>query len=244
LGIYVGEGLEGVEEVAEFFIDEGGVGDGVGDFFAEELAVAFAEAMGGDLQGAFGGAETGGEVGVGAVEFAGEGALEGFEEGELVFVGIFGFEAGDDGVEKGEGPATVEELLGGLGVGGVEGALGFGVVGGEGEDVEAAPAFEGVLVVVVVGEEVVEGGEEEGAEFAFGGVDGFEGIGFEEAGEEFLGEIFGEVGGIAAAAEVGIQGRPVEAGELFERGVAEGGGGVVAGGEDDAPAGGVEMRVG
>jgi hypothetical protein len=239
-----GEGLEGVEEVAKLFVDEGGVGDGVGDFFAEELAVAFAEAVGGDLQGAFGGLEAGGEVGVGLLEFAGEGALEGFEEGELVFVGIFGFEAGDDGVEEGEGPATVEELLGGLGVGGIEGALGFGVVGGEGEDAEVTAAFEGALVVVVVGEEVVERGEEEGTEFTFGGVDGFKRIGLEEAGEEFLGEIFGEVGGVAAAAEVGVKGRPIEAGEFFEGDVAEGGGGVVAGGDDDAPAGGVEMSVG
>jgi len=101
----------------------------------------------------------------------------------------------------------------------------------------AATAFLGGGVAPFLVHEVFEGDDEEGAEAAFAGVGGVEPVMFEEAGEEFLGEVLGVVGGTAAAAGVGVEGVPVAAADGLEGGGGAGGL-ALGGGEDHRPAGG------
>ena len=232
---------QAIEEIGDFIVNEGGVGDGLGDFIAEEFAVAAAEAMGGDGEGGFLHVEGGGDLGVGGgVGLSGEGVFEGFEEGAVVVGEVLVFEAEEDLVEDGPGPALFEEAFGGHVVGGFEGVAGFGVEGVQCEQFKMATAFLGFEFVVFIEEEVFEGGEEEGAEFSFGAVDGGEGFFVEEVGEEVLGEVFGFGGGAALAADVGVEGEPVELGEFGEGLAGIGVGLRIGGGEDDGPARGGE----
>lgn len=238
-----GRRLQAIEEVGDFLFDLFGGVDGLGDGVAEEVAVAAAEAVGGGFEGAFGHAQGSGHLGEPRAA-AGEGGLERLEEGVFSAVAVIGFELGEDLGEQGQGPMALEEAVGGLvgRGGGFAGEAGFGGI--EGERGPVAAPFEGVLAGVLVGEEMLEGGEEEGAKTALGGVE--VGVGeellLEEGGEKFLGEVFGGFGGVAVAADVGVEGVPVGAGELFE-GVAGGGrvGGVAGGGEDEGPACGEEI---
>lgn len=57
-----------------------------------------------------------------------------------------------------------------------------------------------------------------------------------------MGEVLGIVGGVAAAAEEGVEGEPVALAELFESFPALGIGGVSgSGGVDERPLGGIEL---
>ncbi len=232
--------------MGDFFFDlrwGGGLGEGGGDVGAEGVAVAFAEAVGGDFEGGLGEAEGGGELGVGLREFAGEKRGEGVEEGGLAGGGIAGAEGGEHLIEQREGPAAFEEAFGGEGVDGFEGVAGFGIGRRvEGEEGVGSAALLGAGVVALVADEMSEGGEKEGAELAFGGAEGGEIAAGEQIGEEALGEVFGLVGGVAAAAEVGVEREPVDAQEIVEG--AAGAGGLGIGGEDEGPARGEEADVG
>jgi hypothetical protein len=221
--------------VAEFGVDVFGAGDGLGDFFAEEVAVALAEAVEGDAHGGFGEAELGCEIGVRGV--GGASGKAGEQRVELFGAGVFGAEAGVDGVEEGEGPGAVEGAVGpevGAGGGGEGGFGGGGVERGE----KVRAAFFGARVVAEVGEVVVKRAEEKGSEasaFAAGGGEGFKA---EEAGKKPLHGVVCIREGKSAATRVGEQWRPVKRAEF-----AEGAVGAFTGGEDEGPAGGGERGV-
>lgn len=154
-------------------------------------------AAGGGLGDAEGGGE-GGVVEVGAV--GGETRLEDFEFAGAVGGFVIETERVHDVGEDGEGPAAVEVAIRvgwGMGVEGSEG-IGGGV---ETEDGGAAAAFEGIGAIPFVGEEAFHGDEEERAEAAAVGVGAEEPVAREEAGEEFLSEVFGVVRGVAALAD-------------------------------------------
>lgn len=212
--------------MAEFGVDVFGAGNGLGDLFAEELAVTLAEAVEGDAHGGFGEAELGGEIGVRGV--GGAAGQAGEQRVEVIGAGVFGAEACGDGVEEGEGPGAVEGRVGG----GIGGRKTGQLIERSGETFVTTG---GAGVVAEVGEIVVEGAEEKGAEasaFAAGGGEGFEA---EEAGEKTLNGIVGVGGGETAAAGVGEERGAVERAEF-----AEGAAGAFAGGEDESPAGGGE----
>src|SRR5205823_5499592 len=58
-------GCQDRNEVADLFVNVGGVGDGVGDFFAEDFAETLAQAVDGDAGGGFVDAKGTGDFGVG-----------------------------------------------------------------------------------------------------------------------------------------------------------------------------------
>ena len=155
--------------------------------------------------------------------------------------------AAEDGVEEGEGPLAFEEVLGGDVVGGLVALVAVGGVGGggcfDGDVGLAAAAFFGGGFFPFVGEEALHEGEEEGAQAALFFAGAGESVALEEAVEECLGEVFGFVVGSAAAADVGVEGKPVEAAEVAE-GAGGGVGVFVAEGEDEAPARVWESAVG
>ena len=194
-------GSEGGDERVHFGVGVVGIGDGGGDGGAEGVAEAFAETVDGAACGGFGDAEGGGEVGVvevGAV--GGETGLEDFEFAGAVGGLVIETERVHDVGEDGEGPAAVEVAVRvgwGMGVEGGEG-IGGGV---ETEDGGAAAAFEGIGAIPFVGEEAFHGDEEEGSEAAAVWVGAEEPVAREEAGEEFLSEVFGVVRGVAAVAD-------------------------------------------
>ena len=86
-----------------------------------------------------------------------------------------------------------------------------------------------------VGQEVLAGGQQEGAEAALGGVHCPEVVLLEEPGEEFLGQVGGSVRVVAPTTNEGVERIPV-------RGAERGAGIVglrrapVSGGQDEAPA--------
>jgi hypothetical protein len=80
----------------------------------------------------------------------------------------------------------------------------------------AAAAFFGPVASPLVGEVEFHVGEEEGAEFPFFGRGQFEVIPVEEALEITLGEVLGGFRSPTAAADVGVDGIPVELAELSE----------------------------
>ena len=88
----------------------------------------------------------------------------------------------------------------------------------------------------LVGEEVFQGGEEEGAEAAAGAVGVADVVLFEELAEEGLGEVLGVVVVVALAAGEGVEGKPVGLAEVGEGGVGSGAD-EIAGGEDEGPLG-------
>ena len=67
-----------------------------------------------------------------------------------------------------------------------------------------------------VGEKIFEGGKEKSAEAASFGVEAAQVIALEEAGEETLGEVFGILAGITAAANISIERIPIVAAEFSE----------------------------
>lgn len=177
----------------------------------------------------------------GELAVAGEAEFEGRKEFGFAVGVVFAFEAFVDGVEEGEGPVLFEETLRGDGVDRFEGEAGFGVFGVEGDDLAAA-AFFAVGFAPFVDEEVVEGFEEEGAEFAAVAGDRGEDFFLEQAREEFLGEVLGVGGGVAAVADVGVEGIPVTLAK-FGQGFAGGGGIFFADGNDLGPVSGGEVAV-
>lgn len=194
-------GSEGGDERVHFCVGVVRIGDGGGDGGAEGVAEAFTETVDGAAGGGLGDAEGGGEGGVvevGAV--GGETRLEDFEFAGAVGGFVIETERVHDVGEDGEGPAAVEVAIRvgwGMGVEGGEG-IGGGV---ETEDGGAAAAFEGIGAIPFVGEEAFHGDEEERAEAAAVGVGAEEPVAREEAGEEFLSEVFGVVRGVAALAD-------------------------------------------
>ena len=231
--------------MADFFVDKGGIGDGLGDFVAEELAVALAKTMGRDFDGRFGHVQPLGDGGVRRMRPPYQHLFEGGEDGSLAAGGVFVAQAGENKFEDGKGPAAFVDAARGSVRWRVRRRSGLRREGVEGEGLRGSTTFGGVGLVPLVGEEVLERGQEEGAEFAFGAIDGGEGVFFNEAGEESLNKVFGFSGRVSLAAEVSVEREPIKGGE-FAHGTLGGGASSacrrlpIAGGEDDAPAGGGE----
>src|SRR5207245_2190013 len=97
----------------------------------------------------------------------------------------------------------------------------------------------GRLAVVFVGQEVLAGGEQVGAEPAAGAVGGGEVVLLQEAGEERLGQVLGGVVVVATAADISINRVPVQPAQVGQRLPGVRGGRVLSRG-DQAPAGGGE----
>lgn len=110
----------------------------------------------------------------------------------------------------------------------------------DGDDGLAVAAFEGLAGSPVLGEEVLEAGDEEGAEFAARSVEVGQAAAVEQIGEELLGEVFGVFRLMALASDVGVDGRPVGGAKAFEGGLS-GGGRTRPGLANDTPLGRTEV---
>ena len=158
-------------------------------------------------------------------------------------VGIVVFlpEPGQAPREHGRRPLPLEDRLGGQAVHRLAAPPLLRLVHVEGEDrLPSAPLLR-LLPIPLVGEEVADGGAEEGAEAARFRPEVLEVALLEEAREVGLGEVLRVRGGVSLAPNEAVDGRPValaEGGERFLRR-----GGVPGGGlDDDAPVGGFESH--
>ena len=79
------------------------------------------------------------------------------------------------------------------------------------------PRFWAWRAVPLVGQEVFERGQQEGAELAFAAVHARQEILGQQPQKELLGQVFGLVRLVSAAADVGIERIPIEAAEFFHR---------------------------
>src|SRR5262249_40187830 len=84
-------------------------------------------------------------------------------------------------------------------------------------ELETAAAFLGLAASPFIGEEMLERSQQEGAEFALFWIDGPKVILLQQPSEEFLGQILGFVGLIAASANESVQGVPIRAAQVFQR---------------------------
>src|SRR5262245_8624463 len=109
----------------------------------------------------------------------------------------------------------------------------------KGESDGAATAFLTVSTIPFVGEKVLQGREEKGAEPAFLAAELLKVVLFEKTGKEGLGEVLGIFLGRSLPADVHIQGIPIGAAELLQGDVGLGSS-AATGGEHNGPARGGE----
>ena len=119
-------------------------------------------------------------------------------------------------------------------IGRFEAVAPLGILRIDGHRRDPAAALLGAGAIALVGQVVLERGEEEGPEAALGGIDAVEKVALQELEEEPLGQVLGVGGSMAAAAHEGVERRPVGAAEFFQR-RAGAGGAVPAGGQHEAP---------
>ena len=153
-------------EVLQLFGGVFVVGEGLSNFCFEGFTVAFAETVDGYFDGAFGFVEALGDGAVGsAVGFAHEGRFKCVEKIAFAQAFIFFTEPDDDGVEQGDCPLPFEDSLGGEGVAELGGMaiLGGGEIEGDGG--MTAAALLGLASMPFVGQEMLEGREQEGSKF-------------------------------------------------------------------------------
>lgn len=121
------------------------------------------------------------------------------------------------------------------GHGGEHRRLRFDEVVVHGNDLFAAAALERLRAVVFVGEEVLQGTEEESPQAAFFAVGAGEGILFEQVNEEGLRQVLRVRGGVAAASQERVQRRPVGLAKIRQRGLRGDGRLALHGEQDHAP---------
>ena len=204
------------EEIADFSVELGFVGDGAADFVAQDGAKFAAHFEGGLFHGAFADAESGGDLQILCSVLSGEDAAE-LEELRFASAGFESFvKSGQGIVIDGAGPAAVEGFLR-CDVGGERhGSGGFEFC--EGERGDAVPALLCGGGAVLINAPALQRGEKEGAEEAVSPFDPLEEVTAEHVCEEPLDVIRGGVVVCAAAAEKGVERLPVGAGEALPSG--------------------------
>lgn len=114
----------------------------------------------------------------------------------------------------------IEEAFGGEIVRGLEAVTRFGGLDVEGEYFSATATFKGAIAGFFVAYMVFKGSEEERSEATFFALGLTYILPSQEFAEKALGEIFGFVMGMAAAAQETVQGKPVTPAKCVESGLA------------------------
>lgn len=204
--------------MAQFVFNFVGGGDRLGDFRAQAFAIAPAQAMRGHFNRRLAHVQAGrqGRVSRAAAPFS-EGRLELLKKRFLALAGVIPPQPGQRLFQQGRGPAPFEKNFRGKAVSRLEAEMRF--LAGEVQRQRrlAAAAFLRARPVTLIGEEMFQGGQKEGAEASFALVHRVEVILFEQAEEKFLRQILGVVGALALAADVSVERTPIEAAQLFER---------------------------
>ena len=189
----------------------------MGDLVPDEFLVTLSEAVDGAFKRC--GSELEASSGLFVIQdrtLDGDVFLEDFVE--VLFLGgpVFGAEVRRGLIEHGESPTAVEDLFG-IGFGRRFALITFfGLEFIEGNDGLAAAAFLGVGARPFVSEEVFHDSEKPGTKAALSGISSVEKAPCEELSKEFLGEFFGCIGIITAAADVSVKRIPIGAAEIFE----------------------------
>lgn len=231
-----------VEEVLEFLVGVGGIFERRGDLELHEFGEAAREAVQPDGDGGARRVEGGGDAIV--VTGAGGGVeerLERSEGGATTGGALLGLEAAHGLTEERDGPRQL------VGFAGVElrvidgGVFALGVEAGEIDEGEVAAAFLRVGVGSLVTDKLAERADEVAAKTAALRIGAVKKIAGEQVREEGLRGVLGIGGRVAAATQIAVNGRPVDAAECFECGTAAGR--IAAGIADDAPLGRRESPV-
>src|SRR5207249_11246788 len=120
-------------------------------------------------------------------------------------------QAPDDPFEQGDGPGPVVEFVRTQVVRGINLIARVGALPIERERRHAAAALLALCAVPLVGEEMLQRGQQEGAELALLTAEPFEVIPFEESGEEALRQVLGVLAPVAVPANVGVKRIPISA---------------------------------
>src|SRR5436190_10801433 len=191
---------KGGEEFLELIVDLVLPFDGPGYLFLEEVAVAPARPVDDDLDVGFAEVQLDGDF------LQGPGLSRRNVLAESVEAGPhLPLQGGQGPLDQPDGPFPAIGLLGGGFAGPGQHLLGALEVQGE----ELAAPLEGLPPVVLVGEEVLQAGEEEAPELALGPGHARQGVAFDEVAEESLGEILGVLDVVALAPDVEVAGLPV-----------------------------------
>lgn len=221
----------------EFLLGVGGIFERGGNLEGDQFAQALAQAVDPHRDGGAGGAE----VACGALIIAARGrgvekGPEPVEDRRALGGGLFFAELVGGAGEERDGPGAFVGLTGIELGGGEPGKLRFRV--GEGQMRNAAAAFPGGRAFVFAGKVLAERPDQIAAKFAPGRIGPLQKITGDQIGEESLGQILGIGGRRPLATKETVDGRPVSAAEMLERGALLGGVALTA--EHHAPEGGLE----
>jgi hypothetical protein len=146
-------------------------------------------------------------------------------------------------VEHGSRPFAQEDALGSLVVAGLAQIVGFAGLEIERQRGRPSAALQSSLAVVGIGQKVLDGAQQEGAEPAFFRIGPREESSGQDAQEKLLGQILRLFRHVSAAANEGVDGIPVALAEALQRGAALRRGQVAAGGHYQRPTGGRKRAV-
>src|SRR6266404_1303322 len=166
--------------------------------------------MDGDFDSAFAHVEFGGDL---LIRFSrrisSEVIAEFVEQVAFSRSGALGLKAVHDAFEESQGPATMKGFFRSHLVIGRKSFTLFGLQLVPGKDHLLAAAFEGVRLVPLVIEKMLEGDQEKGPEAALGGSNCLQGAMLEKMCEERLGQILRLGDGMASAPDEGVERRPI-----------------------------------
>ncbi len=235
--------LQGRDQMPEFRVGFGRVGEGVGNFLAQNFAVTLAQTVNGDFDGHDGHVQFGGDArvgqSVGVIQQAGAEAVEQFG---LAAQFEFLAQPPPGAVEQGQGETAVELAVGGAFVRRFECQSRLGVLGVERNQFHRATALERGGIAVRVMKMMIERGEQKCAKAAAAGIGVLEQAAFEQVREETLGQIARGFGGVTPAADMRVERKPVGLAKGGQS-LAGAGRGGMARSQHEAPAGGAQFRM-
>src|SRR5437588_5862408 len=162
---------DGGEQVAQFVINLSGGRDCLTDFLAQQLLVAAAQAVHGDLDCLFRHVKPPGNLRIGlGGAVTGKGLLQGLKESPFTRALKFFAQADERLLEQGQCPASLKDRLRSRGVGGFEMIAALACLKVQRHDVPAAATLLRLVTLARLRQEMLEGGQQEGAKLAACGI--------------------------------------------------------------------------
>src|SRR5688572_5907470 len=232
-------GAERLDQRSELFLHLGLPVDGLGDLAPQRRAEGSPQAVGGDLDRALALPEALAQAAERLAGLADERWLQAEEQLAPAAGRPVRFDALESALEHRQRPVALEGALGRELVGRLEPQALVRRLELQRERRAACPALLGLGAVPLVGEEVLQGAEQPGAEAPALRVRALDGVLLEQAREEGLRQVARVLAVVAAPAHISVERPPIRRAEVRERG-ARARFARTAGRQDDAPARGQE----
>jgi len=216
--------------------------DRLGDEFAKQATIALPEPVHGDLHRALAQIQPAGEFNVGhCAAFPHQREPQSLEQRAFPIAFVFLTQPLVHFFKQCEGPTSVIHRFGGGGTRQVACAGGFGH-GAVQTDHPTASAFLGPRFVPFIGEKMIHGSQQIGAESASLGTHTCDIIAFQQAGEERLRQVLGIVRRVAPTPHIGVERAPIGLAQFGQR-IVSACGILPTRRQDHGPMGGDEGRV-